>query len=450
MDTALSSQHGGESGTESAADKALDVHRHAEPYASVPLDAANDSTRLVKIESDLNDEGFLVCELEAVTFAQVPRYEALSYRWGDPSVRKSIVVNGVELSVTINLWDALNYFRKFRRHVPLWIDAISINQEHIPEKNQQLRFMRDIYTRARTVLVWLGAKYCPEPQSVHLQQVQDYRSDVAGDEYWKRLWIVQEIGNANKVEVCIGNQALDWDVFRNSVPAPPGLVGTDRGALWKLDFTRREKRDGGCSLMSLLSFHQDAECKDPRDKIYGLVGLSSDGNRFPTDYRNTLFDVWVDTVNFVHFQELITENVWHQVSFYKLIRDLLGGAQLEAPTGVVQFHHLEYWAEDKPVIILPSYLLGEIKIIGPTVTELMSSVALMDDWLANLQRTYSLKDLRAARREHDSIMRMICEDLDHKLPKLSLFGNQGTQFQSSNCSLCQDQTKGIKSPVATL
>ncbi|KAF7956179.1 hypothetical protein EAE96_005099 [Botrytis aclada] len=88
------------------------------------------------------------------------RYVALSYVWGSPADKKSILVNGIEMQVTQNLHTALIELRKsnwIRRRVNLWIDASCINQDDLDEREQQVKLMRDIYAMAWQVVVSLGS-----------------------------------------------------------------------------------------------------------------------------------------------------------------------------------------------------------------------------------------------------------------------------------------------------
>ena len=111
-----------------------------------------------------------------------PEYEALSYVWGCPeriniiSVHErvldkpdhrpsSVKVKGPDkgenlatLAVTKNLIVALRHLRDPREPRILWIDAICINQEDLSERSVEVRNMGTIYSRARQVIVWLGAK----------------------------------------------------------------------------------------------------------------------------------------------------------------------------------------------------------------------------------------------------------------------------------------------------
>ncbi|APA15937.1 hypothetical protein sscle_15g107070 [Sclerotinia sclerotiorum 1980 UF-70] len=88
------------------------------------------------------------------------RYVALSYVWGSPADKKTILVNGIEMQVTQNLHTALIQLREskwVRRRVNLWIDALCINQDDLDEREQQVKLMRDIYAMAWQVVVSLGS-----------------------------------------------------------------------------------------------------------------------------------------------------------------------------------------------------------------------------------------------------------------------------------------------------
>lgn len=109
--------------------------------------------------------GNVQCKLRTVSLNSELRFSALSYVWGDRNITETIVVNGREVSVTRNLAAALRSFQsnwkqafpwRNERELRLWADALSINQRDIPERNSQVKLMRDIYSSADLVLSWLG------------------------------------------------------------------------------------------------------------------------------------------------------------------------------------------------------------------------------------------------------------------------------------------------------
>jgi hypothetical protein len=195
------------------------------PYS--PLDPNHDSIRLVVLEPSESTTPDIRCRLHHVTFREKTKYEALSYTWGDKLATEPIYIDGRLVWVGLNLREALDFLRDKQNERVLWIDAICINQADIQEKNRQLSIMPYIYTRAQTVVVWLGCHnvgdltghYAPySTTAMGLSAiVEEERAFIAntwqqlfGTEnvndgkilgamcnkpYWSRLWIIQESKN---------------------------------------------------------------------------------------------------------------------------------------------------------------------------------------------------------------------------------------------------------------
>lgn len=68
-----------------------------------------------------------------------------------------ILVNGVEIQVTLNLESALRHIRHPTDVIILWVDVLCINQEDLAEKNHQVEMMREIFSSAELVIAWLGS-----------------------------------------------------------------------------------------------------------------------------------------------------------------------------------------------------------------------------------------------------------------------------------------------------
>ncbi|KAL2672716.1 hypothetical protein Neosp_013430 [[Neocosmospora] mangrovei] len=114
--------------------------------------------RLIEITSTQPE---IVCKLEVVSLENGPAYSALSYVWGDPEITRSVLLNGNQVNVAINLASALEHAPKHLEDANvaprLWADALCINQSDPNEKNHQVPFMKDIYSQAEIVICWLGA-----------------------------------------------------------------------------------------------------------------------------------------------------------------------------------------------------------------------------------------------------------------------------------------------------
>ncbi|KAL0936375.1 ankyrin and het domain-containing protein [Colletotrichum truncatum] len=126
------------------------------PYKYTPLDPDCRQFRLLKLGSP--DENGITSQfrLETYSIDDSPSYFCLSYVWGDPARFLSINCDGEMISVTQNLFHALQTC--FTRHPDswLWADGICINQEDVAERSSQVLLMGTIYQHASMVLAHPG------------------------------------------------------------------------------------------------------------------------------------------------------------------------------------------------------------------------------------------------------------------------------------------------------
>ena len=87
------------------------------------------------------------------------RYMALSYVWGSEENKREMLVDGQKAFVTHNLHAALSnpVLRLKCQSLPIWVDAVCIDQGNEDEKMAQIARMADVYSQACEVLVFLGA-----------------------------------------------------------------------------------------------------------------------------------------------------------------------------------------------------------------------------------------------------------------------------------------------------
>lgn len=88
------------------------------------------------------------CFLETVSLDDNLRFEALSYAWGNPNIKRPIKRENREWPVTNNLEAGLRYLRSPSEEKTLWIDALCINQESIEERNSQILLLKSICSTA--------------------------------------------------------------------------------------------------------------------------------------------------------------------------------------------------------------------------------------------------------------------------------------------------------------
>lgn len=143
-----------------------DMAQQPKLYEYDRLDTKRVHVRLLRVHALSTD-----CEpsisIQTFRLYGAPAYTALSYTWGEdkPShpvcVRKNDTVCGV-LHVSKNLLDFLRIASKYFEQLEarwFWIDQISINQGHNPERNHQVLHMAGVFSSAEMVLIWLGPSF---------------------------------------------------------------------------------------------------------------------------------------------------------------------------------------------------------------------------------------------------------------------------------------------------
>lgn len=85
-----------------------------------------------------------------------PDYQCISYVWGDASDTKDITVDGKEFKITTSLFSVLRRIRSEQECLPVWADALCINQDDHEEKRVQVDMMFDIYSKCSNCFLWLG------------------------------------------------------------------------------------------------------------------------------------------------------------------------------------------------------------------------------------------------------------------------------------------------------
>ena len=97
-----------------------------------PIFAGPRSTRLLEFLPARKWVDDIACKLYVYTVRKadhedhqpVSKYKALSYAWGSTQKKIPIIVNGVQVPVTINLECALRHLREPEEPVLLWVDAL--------------------------------------------------------------------------------------------------------------------------------------------------------------------------------------------------------------------------------------------------------------------------------------------------------------------------------------
>jgi Heterokaryon incompatibility protein (HET) len=242
----------------------------------------------------------LSCSLNQVSLLKAPPFVALSYCWGDLNEKIRMMVNDLEVFVTVNLYAALRRLRAERIEC-VWVDFLCINQENSEERSLQIRRMGTIYNEAKQVAVWLGDEQDIEEHNISTLSAEGAKIahkalsfsarrafiQLLSRPYWTRIWIIQELAAASSIIVLCGRHKLSWEIFSNDshtefvAPIDETASNEFETRFQNICHFRTDRRDGNpIRLLEALYRSQSALSTDPRDKIYALLGLVFDSHRF--------------------------------------------------------------------------------------------------------------------------------------------------------------------------
>jgi hypothetical protein len=260
------------------------------------------------------------CTIESLPFVNKPHYEALSYTWGDMKRKKSVTVNSKRMEVTENLYEALLSIRLPQETRTLWIDQICIDQSNTEEKNSQVPLMTFIYSRASNVLIWLGNHKPPRwvekseeldwtggwavaQASLYPQAAKYWLYLLSEEEFWKRCWIIQEVGMASSIRVHFGSQSIAWVEFVKLVNwYRSNHRKANVGNILKLDALRQSMYldRNTFSLAHLLTNFYDSFCSVKLDKVFAFVGMANEcrDGCIDVNYNKSPYSVYEDLITF--------------------------------------------------------------------------------------------------------------------------------------------------------
>jgi Heterokaryon incompatibility protein (HET) len=289
------------------------------------------------------------CEIIHTKLEDAPAYEAISYTWGDPARSQQIFVGGLRILTSINVYRILRDRSSLWRTRCLWIDFICINQGDDEEKTKQVRMMKEIYNRALRVVIWLGdgpgahligrlfdeielaGRYYVNliadkdfPHNYLLRQISHRSRWVAlwnliSHPYFERVWVIQEIAAARKVDIFYGGCYIDWKLLTAVVE--PFSDADGMREYWYLQSTQYQTAVDPTSsvprgfpnarfidmvsvdiangrvvpLLKLLMSCRLWKATKRQDKVFALLGISQNYGPIRVDYHKSCQEVYIET-----------------------------------------------------------------------------------------------------------------------------------------------------------
>ncbi|KAF2726784.1 HET-domain-containing protein [Polyplosphaeria fusca] len=240
------------------------------------------------------------------------------------------------------------------KYASVWVDAICINQTDINERSSQVLRMQGIYAGAQATLVALDIEDAPTKdllqvlsimnpdvspenqdsrfaRSISTRNIQSAMTRLCEEQYWKRIWILQEFAVGHRVDILLGKTVVDIRCVEMLLTdkSSSGIRGRaqvdsvfDIRQAWLRKGTTREHHDAlgdPLSMLDILRVTRDSVCARNHDRVFGLLGLIPDALEFLSEpkYENSIYEMSVSmTRSYIerHSLDIIILAQHHQMS----------------------------------------------------------------------------------------------------------------------------------------
>lgn len=267
--------------------------------------------RLIRLQNG-NESDAIHIDMDIYGLLEAPEYDALSYVWGNPEKTRIIVCNGLPMKVNENVYMVLRRLRSTADTQTLWVDALCINQEDSEEKSNQVKLMGEIYSRARSVPIWLGQEADADAQAFQaveaiwnrlsrpnlagtkfeasvdkISQLDNFPKDglkqisaLLSRPWFSRLWVLQEAVKARKAVLLLGNMSIQFEWLGRVAQslASDGtrdIFGAKLFSTILIQSCRNMERKGSnkLTIFDLIFSTNSLETSEPRDRLYALLNL---------------------------------------------------------------------------------------------------------------------------------------------------------------------------------
>ncbi|KAK3947007.1 heterokaryon incompatibility protein-domain-containing protein [Pseudoneurospora amorphoporcata] len=172
------------------------------------------------------------------------------------------------------------------------------------EKGHQVQSMAKIYAKASRVIVWLGEEAAGSDQALEEIRIAAELSTKELDNkagiltllqrpWFQRIWVLQEVAAARHILIKCSSAEIDGFVFcsglkalnlSNELPADLrarilSIIYLIRGAIFRPKYATSQSHNFSLNIRplgELIEMYHTREATDRRDKVYALLGISSD------------------------------------------------------------------------------------------------------------------------------------------------------------------------------
>ena len=275
------------------------MDREQEESSIYDASLGSDRFRLLSLHA-VNEQSYPIhISLETFQHDLCPEYETVSYTWGgeqgDSTLCRPVYIGPYwdVLLQTKNCWSMLQHLRPWRGTRMIWVDAICINQLDVVERTSQVANMRAIYQECSKVIVYLGDDLVLNSESPHRHKrgLHELDHTIKDSEislhkllqrrYFSRIWVIQELVLPRNALIPI----KDVDFWAGNL-TPKHMQNLSSPIDWESSAAPWVQYMGSGQMKAKDLYHifhrtWHSKASDPRDKIFGILGLLQSEFRDP-------------------------------------------------------------------------------------------------------------------------------------------------------------------------
>lgn len=183
------------------------------------------------------------------------------------------------------------------------------------QRNQQVPLMGQIYSCARSTIIYLGHESNAFKglfaRDVVTQDLQAVLQDVVERPWFTRTWVFQELVLSADPWVQIGTQRIRWrEICKLLLPMVPdssatraenALETSQKHILRQMEMVRSSGSNR--TLLNILKLRAGCRASDPRDVIYAHLGMITDeeqvSKHLKVDYQTSIRDAYLSVARYV-------------------------------------------------------------------------------------------------------------------------------------------------------
>lgn len=297
-------------------------------------------------------------------FSNITKYSTATHCWGEYILINSnhIGLTGIDWNVpldknNLNKLEEILNFAELCGIEWLWADMLCIDQSNDKDKIIEIPKMGDYYKNATSCLMYIPAVNLHMIKSIlnKISTIDDdeelsnignillkylHKSGFLTDNWWKRVWTLQEFILSKNIIICSNNETLSINTLINIFTK---IIKLDYLSIESLNIYEKYfidvvifKSNNEYNIKQVLKLMEQRCCVKVNDRIYGMLGL------FPKIKIKVTYEKSLEEISYNFFVELNKSGDNSHLLNISIKNNILNGLFLPNPKGGNNFLDIDF------------------------------------------------------------------------------------------------------------